>query len=209
MASSNISSNQVRVSVFYRQVARLHIEGISQGFLPQLGLEFMTILYDAIDHSSNSVLITESHDGEVIGFVAGASSMRPIYRQLLRKPIRLFIALLPSLIMPQRVRRIFEILRYNSQMRIAQVTEVPGFELLSIVVAPAARGTGAADRLYQRLVEHCEKKSLTGFKIVVGDALAPAHRFYQRNGAIPVGRIEVHLGEGSVIYVHRITSNRN
>ncbi len=134
--------------------------------------------------------------------------MKPIYRQLLLKPLHLFVALVPSLFRPRRIKRIYEILRYSGRAQHGPSAALPAFELLSIVVAPAARGTGCADRLYQRLVEYCAQQSLAGFKIVVGDALAPAHRFYQRMGAIPAGRIEVHAGEGSVVYVHRIVSKQ-
>lgn len=194
---------------FYRQVARLHMDGINQGFLPQLGLGFMTLLYDAIDHCPSSVLLTENDRGQVIGFVSGAASMKPIYRQLLRKPFRLFAVLLPSLVRLRRLKRIYEILRYSRQGHNDSDVALPAFELLSIVVAPAARGTGCAERLYQGLAEYCERESLDGFKIVVGDALAPAHRFYQRMEATPAGRIEVHAGEGSVIYVHRIATKQD
>ena len=188
----------------YRQVARLHMDGINRGFLPQLGQGFMALLYEAIDRCQASVLIVEVENAKVIGFVSGAGSMKPIYRQLLRKPFHLLVALLPSLIRPQRLKRIYEILRYSSRTNNGEVMTLPEFELLSIVVAPAARGTGCSEHLYKKLIEHCDQQQIEAFKIIVGDALAPAHRFYQRMGAQPAGRVEVHAGERSVIYVQVI-----
>ena len=201
---NDIDARPSRDLAIYRQVACLHMDGINQGFLPQLGLGFMTLLYEAIDHCPSSVLLTEINKGQVVGFVSGTASMKPIYKQLLRKPAHLIVALMPSLVRPRRLKRIFEILRYSRQANNENTAEPPAFELLSIVVAPTARGTGCADRLYGGLIEYCERESIDGFKIVVGDALAPAQRFYQRIGAKPAGRVEVHAGEGSVIYVHKI-----
>lgn len=193
---------------FYRQIARLHMEGINQGFLPQLGLGFMTLLYEAIDRSPDAVLLVEQQGDRVLGFVSGAASMKPIYKQLLRKNIHLIAVLTPSLVRPARLKRIFEILRYSRSGHHQDVPALPTFELLSIVVSPEARGTGCADKLYKKLIQYCEARDIEAFKIIVGDALVPAHKFYQRMGAIAAARIEVHKGEGSVVYVHTITRRK-
>lgn len=201
---SRLASEPIHDWNFYRQVARLHMSGINQGFLPQLGLGFMTLLYESIDACPSSVLLTDCVDGNVVGFVSGTSSMKPIYRQLMYKPIHLFLSLLPSLVRPRRLKRIYEILRYSRESHSQHIEDIPDFELLSIVVAPAARGTGCADRLYQDLIMYCRSKDILNFKIVVGDALLPAHSFYKRMGALAAGRVEVHFGEGSVVYIHKI-----
>ena len=205
------SPTAIRDLKFYNQVARLHIEGINRGFLATLGLPFLALLYEAIDHCPASVLVVEQQGVRVTGFVSGAASMRPIYRQLLRRLPRLTLALLPSLIKLSRLRRILEILRYSryEAVILEQQTsyfELPEFELLSIVVATDARGSGCAEKLYTELVQYCGAHQIDAFKIVVGDALSTAHRFYKRMGAIPVGHVEVHAGEGSVVYIHQIAS---
>lgn len=208
MHYANLGKDTERDLAFYRQVARLHMEGINQGFLPQLGIEFMTLLYDAIDHSPTSVLLAETDRGRVIGFVSGSASMKSIYIQLLRNPFRLFFTVLPSLFRPRRLRRIYEIIMYSRQKHVEELPTLPVFELLSIVVAPDARGTGCADRLYKRLLGYCEDKQIEGFKIVVGSALKPAHSFYQRMGAVPTSCTEVHVGEKSVVYTHMRNTNQ-
>lgn len=205
--SDSYSIPQARNQAFYRQVARLHMEGINQGFLPQLGLGFMLLLYEALDHCEQSVLIVEQQGGKLIGFVSGAAGMRPVYRQLMRRPFHLMVALAPSLLRPARLKRIYEIVRYSRASNHDTQPDMPAFELLSIAVDPVARGTGCADSLYRQLEDYCRLQGFDGFKIVVGDALAPAHRFYQRMGAVSVGRIEVHEGEGSVVYVQEVGSH--
>lgn len=187
----------------WQQVARLHADNLDQGFLATLGPRFLTLMYRAIDECDSSILLVEQCDGRVVGFVSGTQSMRPIYRQMLRHGLRLIPSLFPAVLNPTRVWRILEILRYSRGN--AALQGLPAYELLSIAVDPSARGQGAAERLYKGLVGHCRQHGIPAFKIVVGDRLAPAHRFYQRMGAKVAGETEVHTGERSVVYVHAVS----
>jgi ribosomal protein S18 acetylase RimI-like enzyme len=189
----------------YRQVAAMHAANIDQGFLSTLGEPFLEQIYRAIDAAPSGVLIVEERDGVVMGFVSGGEGMREVYRQMLRRPLALGLSLLPSLFRPARLRRILEILRYGQGKHGQEA--LPQAELLSIAVATEARGQGIADALYRRFVRHCRSRGIGGFRIVVGDALAPAHRFYRRMGARPVSRVEIHAGEGSVVYVQDVPAD--
>lgn len=188
----------------YREVAALHAANINQGFLATLGVPFLALMYRAIDEATHSVLLVEEQGGRVIGFVSGGLGMGPIFRRMLRHPIRLGFSLLPSLLNPKRLKRIIEIVRYGSGS--GGPSGMPHAELLSIAVDPFARGNGVAERLYGRLQAHFAERGVPAFRITVGDSLAPAHRYYQRMGAKPVGRVEVHAGEGSVVYVQQIAT---
>lgn len=188
----------------YRKVAQLHIDCIDQGFLPQLGPAFLTLMYECIDRDPDSILITCERDGEVVGFVTASAGLSGVYRRMLLRPWRLGLALIPSLVRPRRVLRILEILRYSGAQ--ADAAGLPATELLSLAVAPAWRGKGCADALYRDLVEALGRRGVDAFKIVVGAPLAPAHRFYRRMGAVPAREIEVHRGETSTVYVHPQTA---
>lgn len=182
----------------YRQVAALHAANIDQGFLSTLGEGFLALVYQAIDDSPTSVLLVEERDGRVVGFVSGTDGMGPIYRRLLRRPFSLGLSLLPSLVRPARVRRMLEILRYGGDK--PEAASWPRAELLSIAVSADVRGQGVAETLYRGLEAEFRARGVDEFRIVVGENLLPAHRFYQRMGAKPVGRIEVHAGEASIVY---------
>lgn len=186
----------------YLQVAALHIASINQGFLSTLGVRFVALMYRAIDECESSAVFLDESDGRIVGFVAGASSMRPIYKRMLHYWPALFAALLPSLIKPRRMWRILEILKYG---RARQVNDaLPDAELLSIAVDPAYRGQHRADFLYQKLAAYFRGRGDVAFKITVGEALAPAHRFYTRMGAVPMADVEVHEGEISTVYVQEL-----
>lgn len=199
--ASGSGLNVMRASDRYCQVAALHRDNIDRGFLGTLGLPFLALLYRAIDEADDSVLILEEQDEGVVGFVSGTFGMGPILRRMLRRPIALALAMLPSLVRPARLKRILDIIRYGGGGTLAGLPEA---ELLSIAVAPAARGTGVSETLYRRLEDHFRCRGTRAFRITVGESLAPAHRFYQRMGARPVNRIDVHEGEPSVVYVQDV-----
>lgn len=186
----------------HRQVARLHMENIDRGFLATLGEGFLTQLYAAIDGGDTSVLLVEEEGERVIGFVSGATGMSSIYKRMLRRPFALGVAMLPVVFSLSRLKRIFDILTYSGGSKLPP--GVPDAELLSIAVAPEGRGRQVADRLYARLTEHFRANGVERFRIIVGAALEPAHRFYRRMGAEPVGEVQVHEGEVSVLYLQRV-----
>lgn len=186
----------------YRQVAKLHASNINQGFLATLGVPFLSLMYQAIDEGEQSVLLTEESGNQIVGFVSGAVGMVPIYRNMLRHPLRLTASLVPSIVRPGRLWRILETLRYSRGR--ANPAGWPDAELLSIAVHPRVRGTGLSERLYRRLGDHFLNLGVPAFRIVVGKALGPAHRYYLRMGATPIGKVEVHAGEESIVYVHRL-----
>jgi len=126
----------------YRQVAALHANCIDQGFLATLGIRVLSLMYQAIDESPEGVLLVEEKDGRVQGFVSGGNGMGPIYRRMLRHPLRLGWSLMPALFKPRALARIYDILRYGRSRE--ENVPFPDAELLSIAVAPEARGSGTA-----------------------------------------------------------------
>jgi len=195
-------------------VALLHMENLDQGFLAKLGVGFLTEMYGAIDRCSSSVLlVAKDEQGNVAGFVSGSKGMRPIYLEMLRRFFVLPFVMMPTLLNPVRIWRIGDILFYSfgkdskflpSSRTSEKNIHLPENELLSIAVAPHARGKGVSESLYSRLVAHFRTQRETSFRIIVGEKLEPAHRFYRRMGAEVAGTIEVHKGELSKVYVQRL-----
>ena len=193
---------------YYQQVAVLHSEGIDQGFLSSLGIDFLALLYETIDKSPDAVLITEERNGRVIGFVSGASRLWPIYKKMFIRLPRLLKGLAPVLLSPAKLWRILELLAHsvsevNSEKSQSSVV-IPDFELLSIAVSRQERRSGVAKRLYNELVVYVGSQSKPGFKIVVGETLTGAHKFYLQMGAVPRSKVRIHGDETSVVYVHEL-----
>lgn len=186
----------------YREIARLHCDHINQGFLATLGVPFLTLLYEAIDEDSESVLIIERVASSVVGFVTGTRGLGHIYKQLLLKPLRLIYSLKSCILSPSKMYKIIEVLLISKDSDIS--SDLPKQELLSIVVNPAYQGGGHAENLFNALCTHFKEDGVSSFKIVVGSNLDRAHSFYTKMGSIPVKEIQVHKGTNSLIYVKEI-----
>ena len=183
----------------YRAIASLHCDHINQGFLATLGVPFLTLLYEAIDKDSESVLLVERVDHSVVGFVTGTCGLGQIYKQLLLKPLRLIYSLKSCLLSPSKMHKIIEVLLISKGSNISP--DLPKQELLSIVVNPAYQGGGHAKNLFKALCSHFKAEGANSFSIVVGSNLDRAHAFYTKMGSIPVNEIQVHKGANSVVYV--------
>jgi ribosomal protein S18 acetylase RimI-like enzyme len=187
----------------YRTVASLHCDNINQGFLATLGVPFLTLLYEAIDKDSESVLLVERVDRRVVGFVTGTRGLGPIYKQLLLKPLRLIYSLQSCILSPSKIYKILEILLISKGSNIS--ADLPKQELLSIVVNPTYQGGGHAENLFKALCSHFREEGVSSFSIVVGVNLDRAHAFYTKMGSVPVKQIQVHKGADSVVYVKELS----
>ena len=192
----------------YLEVAELHANGIDQGFLPSLGLRFLALLYEAIDLSEEAILLVEYGDGRVAGFVSASTSLWPIYRALLGRPFRLILTLWPVLLNPVKLWRTLELVMLTAwpsdKKSESSSCALPTFELISISVSLDERRSGVAKRLYEGLKKEASERGCDAFKIIVGEQLDGAHKFYSRMGAVPVGKTSVHGSATSVIYVQEL-----
>ena len=186
----------------YRAIAGLHCDHINQGFLATLGVPFLTLLYEAIDKDSESVLLVERVDRRVVGFVTGTRGLGRIYKQLLLKPLRLIYSLKSCLLSPSKMYKIIEVLLISKDSNIS--SDLPKQELLSIVINPAYQGGGHAENLFKALCAHFRAEGASSFSIVVGSNLDRAHAFYTKMGSIPVKKVQVHKGADSVVYVKEL-----
>ena len=174
------------------------MKSINLGFLTSLGEEFLVLLYRAIDRDPYSVLIIQRENSQVVGFVAGGTGMKSIFRELLKDWMQLIRVLLPLVFRLSVLRKIFDLICLAS--RSAPIVNIPSAELFSIAVDPEARGAGVGTQLYRSLETYFRVQGHKAFCIVVGDALQQAHQFYLKAGAEKIGEIVVHEGEKSVVY---------
>ncbi len=147
----------------YREIARLHCDNINQGFLATLGVPFLTLLYEAIDKDSESVLLVERVDLKVVGFVTGTRGLGRIYKQLLLKPLRLIYSLKSCILPPSKIYKIIEIFLISKSSKIS--ADLPRQELLSIVVNPAYQGQGYAENLFNALSSYFSAEGASSLRI--------------------------------------------
>lgn len=163
-----------------RQVARLHMEGIHQGFISSLGEEFVTALYETLVDSAESFSYVAMSDGRVVGFVSFTTNLKKVYQSILRQRGLKFVGLLFGKIFSFSVlQRIVETLLYPR--RISRL-HLPEAELLSIGVSAECRGQKIGARLIERGFQECAARGIDRVKVLVADFNKPANHLYQKTG---------------------------
>ena len=192
-----VMNNRERI---YADAARLHIDSINTGFLPSLGVRFLTLMYRCIDEAASSVLIVSYEGKQMKGFVSGTLGTESLYLAMLAHPIELFLSLLPVIFDISKLGRIISILRHMSG---SDRAHFPSAELLTICVRKEHRRAGEAESLYQQLSNYFAKESVSQFVVIVGKSLT-ANAFYKKQGARVEGSIEVHAGTDSNVYIQGV-----
>lgn len=179
-----------------RALARLHATEIATGFLPLLGPGFMKVLYEALISWKGAVVLVVDDGGGPIGFTAGVVDVGEFYNHFAKRHgWRAGLAALPKLIRPSNLRRAWETFRYGQDQ-----VEVPA-ELLSMVVAPRARGKGLSVMLGARLLDELAQRGVAAVKVTVGSDNETALGAYRKMGFNDAERIQVHAGESSEVLV--------
>jgi len=161
-------------------VARLHIDGITTGFISSLGADFVTELYRCVATSEYGFGLVAVRGDKVVGFVAFTTSINALYRSiLLKKGIAFAFMLLPRLLTFKRIRNAFETLFYSARTRKAALPEA---ELLAIAVAASARKQGVAAGLVREGFSLCSRRAIKRLRVLVAADNKPANSLYRMCG---------------------------
>jgi ribosomal protein S18 acetylase RimI-like enzyme len=184
-------------------IAKMHKRYLSMGFLSKLNTNFLALLYKTMIQDPHSFVIAAKHNQNVIGFVSGTCNINSLYKNFLKKHFILgFIYLFPYLFSFDKLIKIIELILYPFKKN--KKTNLPSAELLSIIVNKDFRGAGVSSLLYKELVQEFNKRHVDKFKIIVGDKLVAAQKFYEKNGAPKFGGINVHNSKKSFVYIANI-----
>jgi len=180
------------------QVAALHIQCISTGFISSMGIDFVTSLYDAIVKSKSSLGVVAVRNGKVIGFAAFTTNLNKLYKSVVwRKGLIFALLLAGNMLSRKRVKKMFETLFYPARTK---KMNLPSAELLSIAVGPEERGKGLAGKLIEKGFQHCRKTGIDKIKVLIGADNKEGNKLYLKSGFELVGQIVNH-GVLSNIYV--------
>jgi len=185
-------------AIHAKAIAKLHIEGINEGFISSLGIDFVTALYEALAQSRSSFGFAAEEENSILGFIAFTSNLNKLYKSVVLKKGWLFALLLAGRMFSlQQIKKVFETLFYPSRVK---KMDLPSAELLSIVIAPQSQGKGLGGQLLQKGLAECAKRGIEKVKVLVGADNKPANKLYLKCGFELAGQIDSH-GVVSNIYV--------
>jgi len=134
------------------QVVGVHLASFQNFFLTFLGRSFLEHLYHEIAEEPGGVfLIATSPEQAVIGFAAGVPHLPNFYRRLIKEKWLTFgsASVRAALLRPSIIPRLGRALRAPEQARQASCPAA----LMSIAVAPEAKGMGVGKKLIARFLQ--------------------------------------------------------
>lgn len=183
-----------------KTLGNLHCDLISGGFLPRLGRRFMGVLYRGLLAWPGTVAYVVDDSNGVVGFVVGVDDIGAFYRWFLKRHfLAAGFAALPALLRPANLRKTFESARYGGDALEEEIRS----EVLSLGVAPRARGLGLSSVLLHEVQDALQQGGAEAVRVVVGASNSAAISAYQRAGFEDRRDIEVHRGETSKELVWR------
>jgi ribosomal protein S18 acetylase RimI-like enzyme len=174
---------------------RLHADRISDGFLSFLGTGFLARLYRRITLDPDSFLLVAESDTETVGFIAGSTNVRNLYRHfLLRDAVPATLAAAPRLLVGWR--RAVETFRHGTS---EGTVSGRGAELLAVAVAHGSVGQGLGGQLVNAFLDEIISRSCLAAHVVVGADNSVAVALYERCGFVIADRFELHAGITSLL----------
>lgn len=185
---------------FFEEVSNIHQNEISEGFLATFGNSFLSILYKTIATSEYSFIYIAKSDNKVIGFICGCRNTSKLYFDfLIRAGYKAIFLIIPKLLNPKKIFRIFETLLYPSKK---VNKDLPESEILNFCVDSSIQGKGVGKMLFNALVTEFRNSGIEKIKIVTGKNQISAQRFYEKIGAEKVADIEIHKETESLIFTY-------
>jgi len=180
------------------QIAKIHKTEISKGFLSSLSLAFLKRFFRGLIESPASFCVVAKESNEVIGFMAGVSDMNKFYAYFLwHYFFQSFFILLPKAF--SSFKKILESLFYPTKE-----SSLPKAELLTIAVAKEFQGKGVASMMLPIFVAEMEKRNVAVFKVVVGEELKNAIKFYEKNNFVFLRNTAIHGKNQSRVYIYNL-----
>jgi glycosyltransferase involved in cell wall biosynthesis/ribosomal protein S18 acetylase RimI-like enzyme len=168
-----------------RALAELHASEIPSGLLAMLGRRFLRVLYRALVAWPGAVVLVIDDGGGPVAFAAGVVDVDAFYEHFAKRHAwRAILAALPRLIWPENLSRAWKALRHRQSR-----AEVPS-ELVSMVVAPRARGRGFSVMLGARLLDELTERGVPAVKVMVGSDNDSAIAAYKKMGFKDSERIQ-------------------
>ena len=183
-------------------VANLHIESISSGFISSLGLGFSRQLYKGICGCESAFCLVARKNDKVLGFIAGAESVGGLYKSvLLRRGLLMSVYLARFIFSARTIKKIFQTLLYPSKT----AEEYPPAEVLSVAVTPQARRKGVGRALMQAAMEEFRRRGIDQLKVAVAESNGPANRYYVKEDFQQSGVYDSHNVQTN-IYVRTLST---
>ena len=162
-------------------IAELHKKAFPSFFLTQLGVVFLSTLYQGYMEDKDSGIIVAETNGEIIGFIAYSRDYSHFYKELLKNHLLrfAFCSFVASIKHPSFIKRLLGAFKKSDAVK----KEEKYVELSSICVDPKIESKGIGSKLISYLKEMIDFNTYAYINLET-DAVnnEVANHFYKKNG---------------------------
>lgn len=163
-------------------VAQLHLDYLRSHLTGKPGRQLLKANYQTIAGDMGACgFVAESDSGQPVGYVCGVWDPKLVRNSLIRNYWSQ-LSLWGALQVIYQPGLLLSFLQRTRQSASAVGSETVGYELRPIVVAPAARGTGVALELVNRLLMDADQRGFKRVYLLAEPDNTAANTFYQRAG---------------------------
>lgn len=193
---------------YFLECAKIHSDVIPTGFLPKLGLDFLSSLYRGFSTSKYSFLVLAVENSRVVGFMAVSLNTKTFFKQyLLTQAFKDIFRIPISIFGKVFLGKVLEVLKYPFYDKANQDHFVSNSEIFNFCVIKGMQGRGVGQLLFSDAVIRLGDNGVDILKIVTGQSQVGAQRFYYKCGARLSHKIMVHQGEESLVFKYNLSES--
>lgn len=182
-------------------IATIHQRELNLGFLSTFNSKALELIYKFIIESE--IVFVAEIENDIVGFVAGTVKTSGIFKAfILKHGVQFILFMLPRFFSLIFIRKVIETLSAPSNSSDSS-EELP--ELLTIAVSSKIQAKGVGAGLLSCLEKSFCDKSVKSYKVIAGDILESANKFYIKNGFALSKQVELHKGIVSNVYVKELS----
>jgi ribosomal protein S18 acetylase RimI-like enzyme len=184
----------------FREIAQIHQEEITEGFLSTLGIDFLEKLYRVIASSRHAFIFVATLEGQAVGCICGSTNTRLLYKEIiLNYGWQMLLLMLPKIFSLSVIIKVKETLCYPQKNKCC---DLPSSEILNFCVNNNYQRKGIAKSLFKHLTQEFKRLKINRIKIVTGERQISAQRFYEAMKATRISNISIHTGIVSYVYIY-------
>ena len=188
-------------------LAELHHKTITEGFLSKLGKDFLRSLYCFL--INKELVLVYKNNNKILGFVSFSLNSNHLIKKFARtKPLGILQILWFTIKNPLLLFSIIEtgLIPFKSKFHLNNSInkKLPVSELLSISVDNAFQKEQIGTQLLHALEEYLCSVGQKTYKVIAGESLISANRFYLKNGFLLTKKIKTHGENLSNVYIKKL-----
>lgn len=202
--SKKISRVRIAIRNDSVSITNLHVETLKSSFLSGFNVHFLACIYNfLIDHEYVWVYEEENLVKGFVSFTPNTSKMMKQF--VIYNPGLLIFIFLKTFFKPEFHKKLLEtfLTPFKSKKSIDS-TKLPKGELLSISVSPNCQASGIGSQLLNALEMYLQQNRILSYKVVAGEELVGANKFYLKNGFVLATKIKIHGDNLSNVYIKKI-----